>query len=283
MTPAVRERVFEPFFSTKPTSEGTGLGLATVYGIAADAGGDIRIDSEPGVGTSVRVHLPADRRGAVAGRRLATRASGAGGHGETVLLVDDEESMRALIERILTSGLHRRGGRQGIGRPRGLRARRPADRPDDDRRRHARDAGAELVERATAIRSGLRVLYMSGYVDQAGGHVGTSPDDFGFVEKPFTAGRLLARVREALDGALARWDAAERVLVIDDDESVRTPHRPAGPQRGARVETAADAAEARLRLAREDFALVICDLHMPGESGHELVRWIRGKYPESRC
>jgi PAS domain S-box-containing protein len=199
MTPAVRERVFEPFFSTKPRSEGTGLGLATVYGIVADAGGGIRIDSEPGVGTSVRVHLPATAA-APSPAAARPRVLPPRGHGETVLVVDDEDSMRVLTERILTDA-----GYTVLAVSRGSVALEACERADQPIDLMMTDVvmpemlGPELVERATAIRSGLRVLYASGYVDQAGAELGTIPDGFAFVEKPFTAGHLLARVREALD------------------------------------------------------------------------------------
>ena len=110
------ERVFEPFFTTK--SDGTGLGLATVYGIVTGAGGRIDVYSEPGIGTTVKIHLPADG-GEAARRRAEARRPTPAGRGEVVLVVEDEPDVRRMAERILTKGGYsvigtaqrRRGGR----------------------------------------------------------------------------------------------------------------------------------------------------------------------------
>jgi two-component system cell cycle sensor histidine kinase/response regulator CckA len=200
MTPAVKARVFEPFFTTKSKGEGTGLGLATVYGIVAEAGGHIRIDSEPGIGTSVTVHLPASAAAPSPSPVVRLEPPPPGGHGETVLVVEDEESMRVLVERILTSA-----GYDVLAVARGgvaLEACRRAEQPIDLMMTDVimpEMLGPELVERATAIRSGLRVLYMSGYDHQAVTRADTSREDLACVEKPFTAEHLLTRVRQALD------------------------------------------------------------------------------------
>ena len=95
-------RVFEPFFTTKPKGHGTGLGLATVYGVVQQAGGTIDIYSEPGLGTSVSVLLPATDEDAAPFPRTAAPGDSQRGHGETILLVEDEESLRELTGRILT-------------------------------------------------------------------------------------------------------------------------------------------------------------------------------------
>ena len=198
MTPEVAQRVFEPFFSTKPKTEGTGLGLTTVYGIVTEAGGNIRIYSEPGLGTTVRVHLPATSTTVPAtgsDRREPARPLG---RGETVLVVEDEDSVRQLTERILS-----RAGYEVLVAPLGsiaLEACEEAEQPIDLLLTDVvmpEMLGPELVERATAIRSDLRVLYMSGYIHQATGQ--DPPEDLDVVEKPFTAHELLSRVRQALD------------------------------------------------------------------------------------
>jgi two-component system cell cycle sensor histidine kinase/response regulator CckA len=200
MTRAVRARVFEPFFTTKPKNEGTGLGLATVYGIVAEAGGTISIDSEPGIGTSVKVRLPATAVAPPPSPAVHPELPRPAGRGETVLVVEDEESMRVLVERILSTA-----GYDVLAVARGQLALEACERPDQPIDLMMTDVvmpemqGPELVERATAIRSGLRVLYMSGYVHEAGTQLGASPEDTPFVEKPFTADQLLTRVRQALD------------------------------------------------------------------------------------
>ena len=94
------DRVFEPFFSTKPKGEGTGLGLATVYGIITQAGGNVRIYSEPGLGTVITILLPVTGQPAAV---PAQRGQPQHGHGETVLVVDDEPAMTVRAENVIVS------------------------------------------------------------------------------------------------------------------------------------------------------------------------------------
>jgi PAS domain S-box-containing protein len=201
MTPAVVARVFEPFFSTKPKGEGTGLGLATVYGIVTEAGGSVRIYSEPEIGTTVTVHLPASAAAPPPASSERPQPARPRGRGETVLVVEDEESVRLLTERILTGAgylvLAAPGGRVA------LESCTHADQPIDLMLTDVvmpEMLGPDLVERATAIRPGLRVLYMSGYIHQAVAQLGKlDREDIVLLEKPFTADALLTRVRQALD------------------------------------------------------------------------------------
>jgi PAS domain S-box-containing protein len=191
------DRVFEPFFTTK--ADGTGLGLATVYGIVTGAGGRIDVYSEPGVGTTVKIHLPATQ--------TEPRTSEAGveerphGTGEVVLLVEDEEDVRRMAERILSGNgyavMTAPTGEEALGICR-------------DHSQHLdlllTDVimpgmqGTRLAEEATALRPGLTVLYMSGY-----SHEVLAPDALketplhGFIEKPFSAAGLLKAVRRLVD------------------------------------------------------------------------------------
>jgi hypothetical protein len=100
MDQATMGRAFEPFFTTKPKGHGTGLGLATVYGIVTQAGGSIDVYSEPGLGTTISVLLPATDEAAVP-EQAASPGSGVAGKGETILLVEDEEELREMTRRIL--------------------------------------------------------------------------------------------------------------------------------------------------------------------------------------
>ena len=157
------QRAFEPFFTTKGKGEGTGLGLATVYGIVTGAGGRIDIYSEPGMGTTVKIHLPASAAaptpdaGRVRSRPL--------GRGEVVLVVEDEPDVRRMAERILT-----KGGYSVIGASGGeeaLEVCERADQPDRSgphRRDHAGDARAPSWSSGPArLRPELAVIFMSGY------------------------------------------------------------------------------------------------------------------------
>jgi PAS domain S-box-containing protein len=197
MDAAVAARAFEPFFTTKPKGEGTGLGLATVYGIVADAGGSIQIYSEPDLGTTVKVQLPAcASQPAVADHHPASRPRS---RGETVLVVEDEDSVRRVTRRILA-----KGGYNVLTAAGGEEALEICDRADQTIDLLLTDVimpgilGPELVTRANDLRPRLAVLFMSGYADQLIKHSTESGDEIPFVEKPFTAETLLAGVDDVL-------------------------------------------------------------------------------------
>jgi PAS domain S-box-containing protein len=190
------EHVFEPFFTTKPRGEGTGLGLATVYGIVTQAGGNIDVYSEPGVGTRVSVLLPATNQSLVAEQAAPpverARAS------ETVLVVEDSDDLREIVDRILTGqGYHVMVASNGPA----------AIEMASDYAGHIdllltdvimpRMQGNELAPQLVASRPDLRVLYMSGFAQPAFG--AAFAPDLAMLDKPFNEPTLLARVRQTLD------------------------------------------------------------------------------------
>jgi PAS domain S-box-containing protein len=198
MTPEVVGHAFDPFFTTKPSGEGTGLGLATVYGIVTEAGGDVRLYSEPGMGTTVKVELPAVAGAPVPSERAQVERPA--GRGETVLVVEDEESVRRLVERVLESA-----GYNIMVADRGAAALAILDgHPDVDLLLTdvvmPEMLGPELVAEATRRRPDLKTLYMSGYIHQViAGVDADATDEFAFIEKPFTGETLRQAVRSALD------------------------------------------------------------------------------------
>jgi CheY-like chemotaxis protein len=198
MPPEVLARVFEPFFTTKEKGQGTGLGLATFYGIITGAGGYAQIYSEPGLGTTVTGLLAATSEQAA--RPQAPPAAPPRGRGETILLVEDEISLQDLASRILT-----RNGYQVCA------ARTAAEAPSI-----AGDAsqpidllltdvvmpemlGNEVARQVRATRPALPVLYMSGYAQPVLDTHGAFADQIDLLEKPFTEATLLTRVRRAID------------------------------------------------------------------------------------
>jgi PAS domain S-box-containing protein len=198
MPPDVLARAFEPFFTTKPHGEGTGLGLATIYGIVGQAGGHTWIYSEHGVGTTVTVLLPAVSVEVTVETAPAVR--GRTGHGETVLVVEDEPAIRELARRILERNNYEV-----------LIATSPADAIAS-----AEDPsvlidlvitdvvmpqmlGREVAERITGVRPHLPVLYMSGYAPPILASKGALDPGMFLVEKPFSESSLLTKVREVLD------------------------------------------------------------------------------------
>jgi PAS domain S-box-containing protein len=214
MDAATIERAFEPFFSTKPRGRGTGLGLATVYGIVSGMGGTVDIYSEVGLGTTVSVLLPATgpAAGAVPGPRRpeagtdAAPAAGAGarGRGETILLVEDEDSLRTMASRIL-----RRNGYQVAEAADGGAAIRLAVARAQRIDLLVTDMvmpgmlGHEVAGRVRAARPGLPCLFITGYAQQVLDFHGIPGPDLDIVQKPFTEAVLLARVRRALSRAAA--------------------------------------------------------------------------------
>ncbi|MFH2009177.1 MAG: PAS domain S-box protein [bacterium] len=198
MDAETRERIFEPFFTTKELGQGTGLGLAMVYGIVKQSSGDIWVDSEPGRGTTFRVFLPrveAERDGRA--KELNTidlRGT------ETILVVEDEEAVRNMTLRILAAA-----GYKVIGAASGSEALLHFDRHDGDIHLVLTDvvmprmSGRELASRLAVACPGLRVLYMSGYTDDAIVHHGVLDEGTHFIGKPFTIQGLLEKVRAVLD------------------------------------------------------------------------------------
>jgi CheY-like chemotaxis protein len=200
MSANVQEHIFEPFFTTKGVGEGTGLGLATVYGIVTQHRGDIAVESAPGAGTTVCIYLPGVER-AAAGEEATPPLTPASGS-DTVLLVEDQAEVRELAREIL--GAH--GYRVlEAGTPREALA--LAGRHQEPIHLLLTDvvmpqmSGRDLAERLCATRPDTRVLYMSGYTDDALVPHGVLAPGTVLLEKPFTADALTRTVHEVLHGA----------------------------------------------------------------------------------
>ncbi len=197
MAPEVVERAFEPFYTTKPKGQGTGLGLATVYGIVTQAGGSITISSAPGEGTSVEVLLPATGAEPEAGGDPAPAVS-APARGETILVVEDEDGVRRLTQRILT-----RAGYNVIEAVGGAAALTAWEANEGEIDLLLTDvvmpgmSGKELADRL-----GVVPVFMSGYTDDVMLRHGVEAGQPRLVQKPFDAETLLAAVRAALDEGL---------------------------------------------------------------------------------
>jgi two-component system cell cycle sensor histidine kinase/response regulator CckA len=204
MTDAERQQLFDPFFTTK--EGGTGLGLATVYGIVEQSGGTIEVDSSPGLGSSFRILFPAVAAEAETPAPAAHEVAPAPG-AETILLVEDETVVRRLVAEILESH--------------GYTVLQAADGPSavELLRRHSGEvellvtdvvmpgmSGPDVAAAVTAMRPGTLVLYISGYTDSAIGHHGVLEPGIAFLQKPFSADELARKVRVVLDGASVAVD-----------------------------------------------------------------------------
>jgi CheY-like chemotaxis protein len=197
MTDSQREQLFDPFFTTK--EGGTGLGLATVYGVVEQSGGTIDVESAPGMGSSFRIRLPrANERAEKPAEPDRDRYVPERGT-ETILLVEDETVVRQLVAEILeTSGYAVLQAGDG---PSALELLRRHSDPID---LLVTDvvmpgmSGPEVASAVTTMRPGTHVLYMSGYTDSAIGHHGVLEPGIAFLQKPFSADDLTRKVRSLL-------------------------------------------------------------------------------------
>jgi signal transduction histidine kinase/ActR/RegA family two-component response regulator len=185
-----RSRMFEPFFTTKEQGRGTGLGLAMVYGTITAHGGAIAVDTEPGRGTSIAIHLPAAERAAARAPALPAAPDHAGAGG-VVLLVDDEEMLRAVtrraLERVGYEVIEARNGAEGVER---FRARRDIGLVVLDMAMPVM-GGAECFRQLRAIDPNVRVLLASGHTIEQDARACLAAGALGFLEKPFRTARLL--------------------------------------------------------------------------------------------
>jgi signal transduction histidine kinase len=200
MGAATLAQIFEPFFTTKPKGRGTGLGLSTVFGIVKQSGGHLRVASTLGHGTTFEIFLPAvnERPQQIDEPRETPPVRGT----ETILLAEDDEVLRTLTARILTSQ-----GYRVLEASDGVEALRVADRHRGTLDLLTTDivmpsmGGHDLANELSARRPGLKVLFVSGYTDDAVGRGELQPGD-AFLQKPIDPKVLARKVRQMLDGSL---------------------------------------------------------------------------------
>ena len=196
-----RTHAFEPFFTTKEFGKGTGLGLATVYGIVKQSNGFIWLDSEPGAGTTLRVFLPRMDRPTTSRRLETGERADRRGAGETVLVVEDDDMVRKLARRILE-----RAGYRVLEAADGGEALLVAESSNDRIDLLLTDVimpsinGRELARRLLASRPTMKVAFTSGYTDDVIARHGVLDPGVSLVEKPFSAHSLTRVVRDVLDG-----------------------------------------------------------------------------------
>jgi PAS domain S-box-containing protein len=200
MDAATQAQIFDPFFTTKEEGKGTGLGLSTVYGIVKQSGGHIFVQSAPGEGTTFKIYLPRAKSQRKSSGRIPRPGTAQLSGDETVLLVEDEEELRRLVARILTSY-----GYRVLVAENGEEALRLAQQTQETIHLVLSDVimpdlyGPEVARRIRALRPDVRVLHMSGYTDNAVVLQGVLDEGLPYLQKPFTPSALAARVREVLD------------------------------------------------------------------------------------
>jgi len=203
MDPETKARIFEPFFTTKPPGQGTGMGLATVYGIVKQSGGHVWVYSEPGQGTSLKIYLPQSENGerqqgmvSIPSIPASSRATGS----ETILLVEDEQTVRDLAGSVL-----KRDGYTVLAACDGEEALRLSKNHAGDIHLMITDnimpgmRGHELADVMQKLRPQIKVLFISGYTDDAAIHRGVLVEGIQFLQNPFTPDALARKARSVLD------------------------------------------------------------------------------------
>ncbi|MDB5458870.1 MAG: hypothetical protein JWO72_611, partial [Caulobacteraceae bacterium] len=201
MTPEVISRAFDPFFTTKPLGAGTGLGLSMVYGFARQSGGQVRIDSEVGKGTTICLYLPRFLGDAESAEATARPSVDAGdGGGEIVLVVEDEPTIRLLVVEVLEdSGYKAIEASDGPGALRVLQSDARIDLLITDVGLPGGINGRQIADAARIDRPGLKVLFITGYAEKAVLGSGQLETGMAVITKPFVMAALGAKVRDLID------------------------------------------------------------------------------------
>jgi signal transduction histidine kinase/DNA-binding response OmpR family regulator len=292
MTPEVMARVFEPFFTTKPEGKGTGLGLAQAYGFVKQSGGHIKIYSELGHGTTIKLYLPRTRRAADALDQ--TGSLPAEGGSERILVVEDDEGVRAAVVDMLTElGYQVDRADNAESALELLKTQRP-DMIFTDVVMPGAISTREFTRRAQDMYPGMLVLYTSGYTQNAIVHNGKLDDDAFLLSKPYRKDELARKLRSVFSGT-ARGAIAPpasvpdmsvpvrrgKVLVVEDVALIRMTTIDMVEQIGFATAEAGDGAEALAILQQDDdIEILLTDLGLPGMNGRQLVQEARRLKPE---
>ncbi|MBI3785477.1 MAG: PAS domain S-box protein, partial [Deltaproteobacteria bacterium] len=266
--------MLEPFFTTKEPGKGTGLGLAMVHGVVKQSGGHITVYSDPDHGTTFKVYLPRVDEAIETAERGVTKEVAGGS--ETILLVEDETAVRGLVQRILAAR-----GYRVLATADGKEALQLAERHAGPIHLLLTDvvmpvmSGAQLAERLNAAHPEIRVIYMSGYTENAIVRHGVLHPGLAFLPKPCPTELLLRRVREILDDQPRKDLRGRRILVVDDSQDERTLQARMLSKSGCVVLEASGSTEALRLLEREAVDAVVTDLNMPGMDGFALTEAIR--------
>ncbi len=278
MTADVQARAFDPFFTTKDVGQGTGLGLSQVYGFVKQSRGHVKIYSEPGEGTTIKIYLPRLHAEQAFESPKEMPVPVRGQADETILVVEDDEDVRASTTEMLRDlgytileAANARSGLQlldthpeirllftDVGLPGGMN-------------------GRQLADEARRRRSNLKILFASGYARNAIVHDGRLDPGVELITKPFAQDVLASRVRDILDAGASTG----RVLVVEDEVMIQMLAVQYLEERGLKADVAGSATDAlnKLRLIAGGVDAVVIDLGLPDRPGDVLVREIRSLFP----
>jgi signal transduction histidine kinase/CheY-like chemotaxis protein len=296
ITPEVLAQVFEPFFTTKPEGQGTGLGLSMVYGFVKQSGGHVKIYSEPGHGTTVKIYLP---RSTQSEDRLVALEEGAmRGGDETVLVAEDDDEVRETVVTMLADlGYRVLKARDAESALSIIDSGIAIDLLFTDVVMPGPLRSTDLARKAAERQPGMAVLFTSGYTENAIVHGGRLDEGVELLSKPYTREALARRVRHVLAQrapAAPRTPAnspapsvpppqppqALRVLVVEDDALIRMSIAEMLESRGHTVFEAGDGNEAIRVHTSETIDVLLADVGLPGMSGVEVAERMREGRPE---
>ena len=271
-------RVFEPFFTTKEVGRGTGLGLSMVYGFVKQSGGHVKIYSEEGHGTTVKIYLPRLISDIEDDKDAPQAMLEGSANQETILVVEDDDDVRAYSVECL-----RELGYRVLEAHDGPAALRLLERQENPINLMFTDVvmpgmtGSELATFAREIQPGLRVLYTSGYTRNAIVHGGRLDEGVEMIGKPFTYATLAQKVADILEQG-----RTGRVLLVEDDPTLRMFAAEALTGANYAVDEAATAAEAlaRVRAARGRYDAIVLDVRLPDQMGDAVATEVRAMYAD---
>jgi PAS domain S-box-containing protein len=274
MDDETRQHVFEPFFTTKPVGQGTGLGLSMIHGIVEQSGGYIEVTSEPGKGTIFRVYLPAAGESASEFRDLGLLPAFAIRGTGTVLVVEDQAEVRGFAAEILMLYGYRVIQAGNASEALVLCEREAIDLVLTDVVM-PNLSGRELADLLAKHWPGIKVLFMTGYTDDAIVHHGVLKKGVELIQKPFSAEQLAIKVQKLL----ATTDQVARIVIADDEAGVRKFLRMVLEGDGYQVTEAANGKEALREVRAGQVDLLITDLVMPEQEGIETIIALRKEAP----
>jgi signal transduction histidine kinase/CheY-like chemotaxis protein len=303
MTPEVMAKAFDPFFTTKREGSGTGLGLSMVYGFVKQSHGHVKIYSEPGLGTTVRIYLPRTFEAEEAVPDLSSAPIESGS--ETILVVEDDPVVQATVVDLLKdlgyAVLRANDGQSALTLARsGI----DIDLLFTDVVMPGPVRAPDLARQVQALLPGVGVLFTSGYTENAIVHGGRLDPGVNLLSKPYRREDLARKVRHTLNNrgqaqATVARDAAPvpasmqqqqqpqpaqppRVLLVEDDPLIQMDSEDMLTSLGCRVAAARDGRGALRELARGGFEVLFTDIGLPGISGVELARQVVAEHPGIR-
>ena len=277
MSREVLARAFEPFYTTKDVGHGTGLGLSQVYGFVKQSGGNVKIYSEEGHGTTVKIYLPRFHSNEDVEEESSELRPNRASTGQKILVVEDEDEVRAFTTEIL-----RELGYNVLEAAAGAAALQTLQREQDivllftDVGLPGGMNGRNLADAARKLRADLKVLFTTGYARNAIVHDGRVDPGVALIPKPFTYAGLAAKIDEVLD-----TDTRKTALVVEDEVMIQMLAVEYLEELGYRTETAGSATEAmnKIRLLNGRIDLALIDIGLPDKRGDVLIREMRALFP----